>query len=133
VLQLAGPVSLGSPNHKYRSLTAGQLVASATDDCDGDLSAQVVLSGITSDEPDDALGDSDGSTRNDAVIVDCRSLRLRAERDEFGNGRVYGIGLRVTDSEGSASSALFAVGAPVESKGPAVDDGPATAVTSTCP
>lgn len=132
VVTLAGPISLGSPNHKYRPVSVSQLVLSATDDCDGDVAASLQIEQITSDEPDDAPGGADGNTLNDTVVVDCTNLRLRAERNELGNGRVYGITLRARDSEGSAGRAVFAVRAPVESMGPAVEDAPA-AVVPGCP
>ena len=105
---------------------------SATDDCEGDVAASLAIEQITSDEPNDAPGGADGNTRNDAVVVDCTNLQLRAERDEFGNGRVYGITLRARDSEGSAGRAVFAVGVPAGSKGQAVEDAPVLAVPG-CP
>ena len=45
------------------------------------------LVSVTSNEPDNGLGD--GDTANDIVIVDDLTVKLRAERSGTGNGRIY--------------------------------------------
>jgi hypothetical protein len=51
----------------------------------------VTLVSVTSNEPDDARVGADGNTKNDTVIVDDDTFRLRAERIETGSGRIYTI------------------------------------------
>ena len=109
------------------------MVQSASDAEDGDLINSVVIEKVTSDEPDNAPGD--GNTSNDIVIArDCRSVRLRSERDETKNGRVYSVTLRVADSAGNVTRAVFRVSVPLVQNGaPAVEDTPPVlTVTSSC-
>jgi hypothetical protein len=127
-------ISLWPPNGKYQTVAISQMVASATDDCDGDLASGVRIERVTSDEPDDAPGDSDGNTTNDIVIgADCKSVQLRAERDEKKNGRVYTVTLRVQDSSGNTTRKDFKVSVPIGQNGPAVHDVTAQTKTSSCP
>ena len=107
------------------------LVASATDNCSGDLFNSVVIASVSSDE----LENSEG-TLNDIVIAgDCKSVQLRAERDTSGNGRVYTIVLRVTDAAGNVGTASRTVTVPAsQGGGPAIlGPGPGYTVTSSCP
>lgn len=127
-------ISLWPPNRNYHTLTVGQMVASATDDCDGNLLGSVVVERVTSDEADNAPGDTDGNTINDIVIgADCKSVQLRAERDEGKNGRVYTITLRVRDSSGNTTRADYKVSVPIGQNGPAVQEVTAQTKTSSCP
>lgn len=89
---------------------------------------------MTSDEPDNISGDpSDGLTVKDIVIAfDCKSVRLRAERDWDKDGRVYKITLRVKDSSGNITRAVFKVTVPIFFEYPAVDSGVAFTVNSNC-
>jgi predicted extracellular nuclease len=102
------PQVLFPPNHKYVDVAA-TVVA----DDDFDPAPAVSLVSVTSNEPDDAPGGGDGNTRNDVVIVDDDSFRLRAERDEAGSGRVYTITYRVTDACGNSSTGSATVTVPV--------------------
>ncbi len=90
---------------------------------------------VTSDEADDAPGKSDGTTTQDIVIApDCKSVQLRAERDDKRNGRVYVVTLRVRDSSGNTVRAEYKVTVPLSQNGsPAVQDATAYTVTSSCP
>jgi hypothetical protein len=133
VLTLQPGISLPKPNHKYRDLATGQMLASASDDCDGNLAASVVVEQVTSDEADDLPGDADGVTTGDIAIPACASLRLRAERVETGNGRVYGITLRVRDSEGNTTRAIFPVSVPISQNGVAAANAATQTLTSGCP
>jgi hypothetical protein len=110
------------------------MVQSASDAEDGNLINRVVIEKVTSDEPDDARGHADGSTRHDIVIArGCKLVGLRAERDEKKNGRVYSVTLRVADSAGNVARAVFKASVPLHRKGPPpVDSGPALTVTSSC-
>ena len=71
------------------------------------------LVSVTSNEPDDAAGNRDGNTRNDIVVVDDDSFRLRAERDDRGSGRVYTITYRATDSCGNSTTDSATVRVPL--------------------
>ena len=93
----------------------------------------MTIASVSSDEPDNSGGD--GNTINDIVIAgDCKSVQLRSERMGGGNGRVYTITFKVTDSSGNVSTATAKVTVPHSQNGAAaVDDGPAHTVLSSCP
>src|SRR5262249_21880245 len=90
-LTLKPTISLFPPDHSYQTVTMSQMVAAVSDGCSSSLGINdVVIDKVTSDEPDNAPGDADGSTTKDIVIAaDCKSVQLRAERDETKNGRLY--------------------------------------------
>ncbi len=122
---------LWPPNHKYVTLTlggCGQLV----DACHGalDLDAVGQITSVTSDEPEDVLGDKncncdacsagkpnsgklgpdsvgggDGATLNDIVLVNSHTVKVRSERAGGRNGRVYTIHFTVKDPAGNLTSA----------------------------
>jgi CSLREA domain-containing protein len=135
VILLKPSISLWPPNHSYRAITMSEMVLSATDDCDGNLGGAVVIEKVTSDEPDNVSGESDGETLNDIVIAaDLRSVMLRAERDQNKNGRVYSVVLQVLDTSGNVTKAVFKVSVPLNQSGaPAVDIGVAQPATSSSP
>src|SRR5207249_4124918 len=80
----ASVTTLWPPNHKFVPITFTGVPSSG----------QVVVTGITQDEPINSLGD--GSTCPDAVIAN-GAVRLRAERFGRGNGRVYTIAFTAGD------------------------------------
>ena len=129
-------VSMWPPNHDYHTFNVSDFVASASG-CDGDLTSSVVITSVSSDEPEDNLLGADGSTLNDIVIApDCKSVQLRSERDGDLNGRVYTITFKVSDSQGNTTTVTATVTIPVNQSGPvAVDDGPGAGYTviSACP
>ena len=132
IIVLNAPIGLWPPDHNYHAVTMSQMVVSATDDCDGDVTGNVVVESVTSDEQDNAGGD--GNTINDILIAsDCRSVQLRAERDGTQNGRVYSITLRVGDSSGNVTHAQFKVSVPHSPKNAAIEDPPAVTVLGNCP
>jgi hypothetical protein len=92
----------------------------------------VIVSHVTSDEPDN--GNGDGDTINDIVIAaDCRSVQLRAERAGPLNGRVYHVTLRVTDASGNSTIKVATVTVPKDDVTvPAIDDGASLTVASAC-
>ena len=118
-----GALIIGPPNHQYQTFTMSQLVASASDLCDAGVDINdVVITKVTSDEPENATGNGDGNTLNDIVIApDCKSLQLRRERAGGGDGRVYTITLQVEDSSGNVATAVRQVF--VQNTGPAIDSG----------
>ncbi len=79
--------SLWPANHKY-------VTVEATFSQSGDTGSVALIS-VTSNEPDNGLGD--GDTPNDIVIVDDDTLQLRAERSGMGTGRIYTITYQAKD------------------------------------
>ena len=127
-------ITLWPPNHKYKTINATDLVASASDNCDAGVGVgSVRITSVSSDEPNNSSGD--GNTTKDIVIAaDCKSVQLRSERMGSGNGRVYTITFKVTDASGNVSTATATVSVPKSQNGsPAVDDGPQYTVMSGCP
>jgi HYR domain-containing protein len=118
-------ITLWPPDHKSTTIYVTDLVASASDLCDPGVNINsVVIASVTSDELENSSGD--GNTINDIVIADgCKSVQLRAERMGGGNGRVYTITFKVTDSSGNSTTATAEVTVPSSQNGsPAIDDGP---------
>jgi Domain of unknown function DUF11/HYR domain len=127
-------IELWPPNHMYRTVRVTDLVTSVTDNCDVGIGiSNVVITQVSSDEPEN--GDDDGNTVNDIVIAaDCKSVRLRRERNENLNGRVYTITLRVKDSSNNVRTVTKTVTVPLNQSGtPAqLGPGPGYSVTSNC-
>lgn len=93
------PDMLWPPNHKMRDINVRVEVIDA---CTPPLAMTVRLISVSSDEPDNGLGD--GDTGNDISGAspgsDDRSLQLRAERSGPGSGRTYTLVYSVTDAAG---------------------------------
>jgi len=102
-LNVSRPV-LWPPNHKMVDVLLDYTV---TDDRDP---APAVVVSVTSNEPENGLGD--GDTGPDWEIVDAHHLRLRAERAGNGTGRVYSITITCTDASGNVSAATATVTVP---------------------
>ncbi|MGH3136501.1 MAG: ExeM/NucH family extracellular endonuclease, partial [Gaiellaceae bacterium] len=103
----ASPSRLFPPNHKYVTV---QVSIAASDQ----TPPTVTLLSATSSEPDNAPGGADGNTRNDAVIVDLDTVRLRAERNENGSGRTYTLTYRARDACGNTTVQSATVFVPIE-------------------
>jgi hypothetical protein len=124
---------LWPPNHKYHAFDAADLVASASDSCDTELSeADVVFARGTSDEAEN--GNGDGNTTGDiAFDAGCMTALVRSERAGPGDGRVYELTLEARDSAGNATEALFTVSVPHDRGHPvAVDSGDVFEVVGEC-
>lgn len=137
VMMNAIPTTLWPPNHQYMTVKVADCVVSAGDACDSSVGLnKVVISTVSSDEPEDVTGDGDGNTLNDMIIAaDCQSVQLRAERRGNGNGRVYTITFEVRDAAGNSATATGRVAVPLNQgrTGAAQDDGPVDSVNSLCP
>ncbi len=96
------PNRLWPPNHKYRTVAATPTASSDVVD--------LSLVSVTSDEPDNGLGD--GDTANDIVIVDDLTVKLRAERSGRGDGRTYTLTWEATNSCGATVTASATVDVP---------------------
>jgi hypothetical protein len=92
------PAQLWSPNHKLVTITATIV---ATDACDAAPAVRLVS--ITSNEPDNGLGDGDQpkDIQGAAFGTDDRSFQLRNERSGSGRGRLYTITYSATDASGN--------------------------------
>jgi hypothetical protein len=64
---------LWPPNHKYHTI---------------DLEGNSCIQKVTSDEPEDVDNGGDGHTFDDIIIENKSTVRVRAERQGSGNGRV---------------------------------------------
>jgi uncharacterized repeat protein (TIGR01451 family) len=131
IITLNPPISIWPPNHQYHTVTVAQMVQSVRDNCPISID-DVVIELVTSDEPDDSIGE--GNTIDDIVIgADCRSVQLRAERAGPEDGRVYTVTLRLRDSGGAVTRADFEVSVPHSQNGvPAVKGATALTVMSAC-
>jgi uncharacterized protein YegL len=96
--------SLWPVNHRMISVAIN---ASAID---GVSAASCRITGVTSSEPDNGLGD--GDTANDIVITGPLSVDLRAERSGNGPGRVYTIDVACTDAAGNTATSSTQVSVP---------------------
>jgi len=74
----------------------------------------VVLSSLTSSEPDNGLGDGDtsGDIQGADLGTDDRAFQLRAERSGRGSGRVYSAIYTVTDVSDNSTDGLTTVVVP---------------------
>jgi K319-like protein len=86
-------------------------VSASITDCDPSASCKIVS--VTSNEPDDGLGD--GDTANDWRITGERTLELRAERAGGGTGRIYTITIACTYAAGNTSTSTLTVTVPHDS------------------
>lgn len=95
------PPTLWPPNHTMHVVARG---AAASDACDPTPGVSFT---ITSDEPQNGLGD--GDTAPDWAVQPVSpsvfDVSVRAERSGLGDGRVYTIGAVATDRAGNVSAA----------------------------
>lgn len=93
----ADPAILWAPNHKMRDVTIDY---TAADNC----SAVINSVSVSSNES------QNGSP--DWLVIDNHHLKLKAERNGFGSGRVYTITITSTDASGNSSTATVLVTVP---------------------
>ena len=101
----ATPDMLWSPDHKYVEV---HVTVTVYDVCDP--SPTLTFVSITSNEPDNGIGD--GNTVNDTVIINDFTFNLRAERSGTGSGRIYTITYKATDISGNTAMASFTIEVP---------------------
>jgi hypothetical protein len=91
---------LWPPNHRLIRINAA---ITTNDVCD--LNPHVSLVSITSSEPDKELEKDDavGDIQEANYGTDDRSFLLRAERSGSGNGRIYTVTYKATDSSGNST------------------------------
>lgn len=98
------PTELWAPNHKLHHITP-RIVLRDLSDPDPELTVEV-----TSNEPDNGLGD--GDTTGDIVIHSPRDIELRAERSGPGSGRVYTLVWTARDAAGNETEVTRTVTVP---------------------
>ena len=102
------PERLWPPNHKMKTVEA----IFDIQDCDPAPTVQLVS--VTSNEPENGLGDGDTAPdiAGASLGTDDRSVQVRAERAGGGSGRVYTFVYRVTDASGNETDATATVTVP---------------------
>jgi len=93
--------SLWPPNHRLVPISV------AVDSTDAVSAPVCSITGVTSSEPDNGLGD--GDTASDIQDVSGLSVKLRAERAGGGDGRTYIIAINCVDAAGNASQSRTTV------------------------
>ncbi|NMO23199.1 HYR domain-containing protein [Pyxidicoccus fallax] len=131
-------VRLLPADHQYRTVTLAECAGVARDACAGELPLERYgrIVRVTSDESEDVGGVCDGATCDDVdVRVNATSVRLRAERDDTGDGRVYTVHYVVEDPSGNKAEGRCTVDVPRDTYGrlPAQDSGPKYCVGQGCP
>jgi PKD repeat protein len=96
------PSSLWPPNHEYVEVKA---TVTAFDI--GDPKPKITLVSVTSNEPDNGIGD--GNTGNDFVIMNDFAFNIREERAGTGTGRIYTITYKATDASGNYATTSVTV------------------------
>jgi len=96
------PISLWPPDHKLKDVT---LNYQATDDCGGTEGLTYAVN-ISSNEPINGTGD--GDTSPDWMVIDAHHIKLRAERGNGKDARVYTITVTVTDAWGNQTTSQVA-------------------------
>lgn len=103
------PTMLWPPNHMMRNIAA---TVTASDNCPG---VTYAITSITSNEPDNGLGD--GDTPNDVQNADFNTadllFKVRAERSGLGTGRIYTVTYTATDGANNQTSASAEISVPL--------------------
>lgn len=111
---VADKTILWPPNHKMVNIT---IRANARDNSGGPIT---LAADVSSNEPEDGLGDGDMSPDWTEPVVDQVQgivyLSLRAERSGKGSGRVYTVSISATDASGNVSRVPVTVIVPHDQK-----------------
>jgi N-acetylneuraminic acid mutarotase len=100
----ASPSNLWPPNHKMVNVTLNATVADAC----GDPSPVTNIIAVSSNEP----AGSDAIANGQAVITGNLTLKLKSERNGYGNGRIYTIIVETADSYGNTATGSVNVTVP---------------------
>lgn len=112
----ATPGSLLPANKSLRRITIAGLT-----DPDGDP-IEVDVDGVTQDEP--VAGKNDNTSPDAVLVPGAGQVRLRAERNPHGDGRVYRIAYTASDGHGGSCSGTLTVGVPRHNGEQSVDSAP---------
>jgi WD40-like Beta Propeller Repeat len=107
--------ALTTANRRFVAITLDGVT-----DPDGDA-VTVSVNGVTQDEPVESSGDA---TSPDAIDDGDGQIRIRAERDPRGDGRVYRIAFTATDGRGGSCSSTATVSVLRKKHRAAVDSAP---------
>ena len=99
------PGLIWPPNHQMIPVTVS---VSVSDNCDPE--PVCLIAGVSSNEPENGLGD--GDTAPDWEITGDLTLNLRAERSGKGTGRTYTITVQCIDHVGNTAEQLVTVTVP---------------------
>jgi hypothetical protein len=99
---------LWPPTHHMVSVNVSYV---ANDNC-GEVMTSL---SVSSNEPEDGLGD--GDTSPDWEVISDHDVRLRAERAGTGDGRIYTITITATDLSGNITTATTTVSVPLSQGG----------------
>ena len=104
--------TLWPPRHSLRGISVAYKTS-------GDCKCDPVTRWLTikSNEPISGTGSADKSP--DWVVMDANHVKLRAERDDLGNGRVYTITIHAQNTAGALSTYDFKVAVPLSISAPA--------------
>ena len=120
---------LWPPNHKYHTINIADYIISVSDICDAEVGIEdVIITSVTSDEPEEVKGNGDGKTFDDIVITGDQTVDLRSERQGKGNGRVYTIFFEVADISGNVATGSIIIEVPHNVGSVTIDDGPSYTV-----
>jgi hypothetical protein len=127
------PLWTWPPNHRHQAFEPGMFILSATDACGNPIdAATIAVVSVTSDEPENELGD--GSTVDDIMVQCPNTVMLRAERAGGRNGRVYTIVYRISDENGDNVDVEVHVAVPHDTSGrqAVLDEGTGYTYTPDC-
>jgi uncharacterized repeat protein (TIGR01451 family) len=95
------PTALWPPNHRLATISAAVTV---TDNCDPNPAVRLVS--ITSNEPDNGLGDGDTANDVQGAAFGTRDqvFQVRSERSGPGSGRIYTVTYEAQDESGNKTT-----------------------------
>ncbi len=110
ITMTVSPTELWPPNHTMHTITASVQVS---DNCPG---VTYELTSITSNEPDNGLGDGDTPNDIQDAVYESGDLtfKVRAERSGLGTGRIYSVTYTAIDGSGNETEAYATVTVPFD-------------------